>query len=191
MTQLDYFWGRKTHATWWTAFGSLVMVVGSPLWVFYMWISLEYQNGSVYQTAMAISDNGMYSFCDEYAPRLTMNALIGYATWVSLQALLFTLLPGPTSTGQMTPAGNLLQYKTNGLLAWVVTHCVVVVAASLGTLDLAIVANHWMGLLIATNAYGFLLAGFCHIKAHLSPSHPNDRKFSGTAICLYSSEADH
>ena len=182
MTKLESFWGRKTDATWWTAFASLVLVVVSPLWLSYTWISLEYHDGSVYHTAMAISENGLYSFCAQYAPRSTVSAFIGYAAWISFQALLYTILPGPISTGQMTPAGNLLQYKTNGLLAWVVTHCIVLVAGTLEMIDLAIVANHWMGLLVAANAYGILLAGFCQIKAHVSPSHPNDRKFSGTTI---------
>ena len=189
VTKLDSFWGRKTDATWWTAFASLLLVVVSPLWLSYIWITLEYHNGSVYQTAMAISENGFYSFCDQYGPRLTTNAFIGYAVWVSLQALMYTLLPGPISTGQMTPAGNILEYKTNGLLAWVVTHCIVLVAGTLKILDLAVVANHWMGLFVAANAYGILLAGFCQIKAHLFPSHPNDRKFSGTTIDPYTSEA--
>ena len=189
MTKLDSFWGRRTDATRWTAFASLVLVVVCPLWISYIWISLEYHNGSVYQTAVAMSEKGLYSFCHQYAPRPTMNAFIGYAAWVSLQALLYSLLPGPISLGQMTPAGNLLEYKTNGLLAWVVTHCIVVVAGTLKILELAIVANHWMGLLVAANAYGILLAGFCQIKAHVSPSHPNDRKFSSTTICPSTSEA--
>lgn len=89
----------------------------------------------------------------------------------------------------MTPAGNLLEYKTNGLLAWVVTHCIIVVAGTLKIVDLATVANHWMGLLVAANAYGILLAGFCQIKTPVSPSHPNDRKFSGTTIYPTTSEA--
>ena len=154
-----------------------------------MWITLEYHNGSLYQTAMAISENGLYSFCDKYAPRFQLDAFVSYAAWVSLQALLFTTLPGPISTGQMTPAGNLLEYKTNGLLAWVITHSVVVVAGILKLVDLATLANHWMGLLIAANVYGFLLAAFCQIKAHISPSHPNDRKFSGTTIYSYTPDA--
>ena len=182
MTKLESFWGRKTDATWWTAFASLVLVVVSPLWLSYTWISLEYHDGSVYQTAMAVSEKGLYSFYNQYAPQPTVSASIGYAAWISFQALLYTILPGPISTGQMTPAGNQLQYKTNGLLAWVVTHCIVLVAGALEMIDLAIVANHWMGLLVAVNAYGILLAGFCQIKAHVSPSHPKDRKFSGTTI---------
>ena len=108
-----------------------------------------------------------------------MRASIGYACWLAFQATLYRLLPGPLSTGQLTPAGNLLKYKTNGLLAWAVTHLLTVLAATFGLLDLALIANHWEGLLVAVNVYGMLLAAFCQIKAHLVPSHPNDRKFSG------------
>jgi 7-dehydrocholesterol reductase len=32
---------------------------------------------------------------------------------------------------------------------------------------------------VATNFFGFILTGVAYIKAHLSPSHENDRKFSG------------
>ena len=181
MTKLESVWGRKTDATWWTALASLLLVLVCPLWISYTWISLEYHDGSVYQTAKALSEDGLYSFCDKYAPRPSVTAFTGYAAWVAFQALLYTLLPGPISTGQMTPAGNLLEYKTNGLLAWTVTHLIVVAAATLNFVDLAIVANHWMGLLVAASAYGFLLAALCQIKAHVAPSHPNDRKFSG--IC--------
>lgn len=178
-------WGRKTNATWWTAFGSLVLVVVCPLWVVFIWISLEYHNGSVYEAAMSIWNQGLYDFCLKYGPRSSINTFMGYAAWVTFQGLLYTLLPGPVSTGQMTPGGNLLEYKTNGLLAWGVTHGIVLVAGTLRVIDMAIVSNHWMGLFVAANLYGILLAGFCQIKAHISPSYPNDRKFSGNAFCTY------
>ena len=179
MAEQDLFWGRKTQATWWMAFGSLLMVALCPVWISYNWITLEYYNGSVYETARAIAEDGLPAFLDHTFPRPSVKASVGYAAWVVAQGLLYSLLPGPISTGQMTPAGNLLTYKTNGLLAWFVTHAFVMVAGVLGVLDLALLANHWMGLLIAANGYGFLLSLFCQIKAHIAPSHPNDRKFSG------------
>lgn len=77
MTELESFWGRKTDATRWTALASLVLVVICPLWISYIWISLEYHDGSVYQTAMAMSEKELYSFCHQYAPRSTVNAFIG------------------------------------------------------------------------------------------------------------------
>ncbi len=38
------------------------------------------------------------------------------------------------------------------------------------------------GILVATNIYGYLLTLFAYTKAHLFPSHPEDRKFSGSSI---------
>ena len=179
MAELDACWGRKTQATWWTAFGSLLLVVVSPLWVSYNWITLEYYNGSMYETANAIVADGLPSFLNRNVPRPSVKTALGYCGWVVAQGVLYSLLPGPRSTGQMTPAGNMLKYKTNGLLAWVITHAFVVLAGLSGFLDLAILATHWMGLLVAANAYGYLLALFCQIKAHVAPSLPNDRKLSG------------
>ena len=182
MAEVDSCWGRKTQATWWTVFGSLLLVVMSPLWVTFNWITLEYYNGSVHETANAIATDGLPLFLNRRVPRPSVKASGGYILWLLAQGVLYSLLPGPRSTGQMTPAGNLLKYKTNGLLAWVVTHALVVMAGVFGVLDLALLTKHWMGLLVAANVYGLLLALFCQIKAHVAPSFPNDRKISGKQI---------
>ena len=175
----ERLWGRTTEATWATAAGALCIVVLSPVWIVANWITLEYFGGSLSVFFSAISSDGLIPFIQQYAPRPSMVASIGYVCWLAFQATLYSRLPGPISMGQLTPAGNLLQYKTNGLLAWVVTHLLTVLAATFGFLDLALIANHWEGLLVAVNVYGMLLAAFCVIKAHVAPSHSNDRKFSG------------
>ena len=175
-------WGRRTEATWTAAVGSLVLVLICPVWIVGNWITLEYFDGSLSDMLSAAYSDGLTSFTHQYAPRPSMESSIGYATWLAFQATLYSLLPGPISTGQLTPAGNLLKYKTNGLLAWVATHLLVLIAAISGILDLALIANHWEGLIIAVNVYGFLLAGFAQIKAHVAPTHPNDRKFSGKTL---------
>lgn len=179
MGTTELLWGRKTKATWDTALGSLVLVLICPVWIIFNWVTLEYFDGSLHNALSALASDGLLSFLESYAPRPSLESFVGYAVWVVFQAALYSALPGPISTGQLTPAGNLLEYKTNGLLAWIVTHVFVVVAALCGFLDLAIIANHWEGLLIVTNIYGFLLSVFCQIKAHVAPSHPKDRKFSG------------
>lgn len=44
----------------------------------------------------------------------------------------------------------------------------------------SIIARNWEGLLVAANAYGFLLTIFAWIKAHVAPTHSDDRKFTGS-----------
>jgi len=175
-------WGRKTQATWTTAFWSLVLVIVCPLWIITNWIALEYFGGSLQATVQAFFTEGPYLFFIEYAPQPTTRAFAGYGAWVLLQALFYSYLSGPLCTGQLTPAGNLLKYTTNGLLAYAITHILYIASSAVGVLDPAIIARNWEGLLVAINAYGMLLSAFAQVKAHVSPSYPGDRKFSGECI---------
>jgi len=51
-----------------------------------------------------------------------------------------------------------------------------------GLFSPAIIRDHWGSLLIAANVYGYFLTAFAYFKAHVFPSHPEDRKFSGSWI---------
>jgi 7-dehydrocholesterol reductase len=125
---------------------------------------------------------GPTSFLQQFAPRPNLQVNIGYGAWLLFQAALYQFLPSVLSSGQLTPAGHLLKYRTNGLLAWVVTHVLFLVTSYLGLLDPAILARNWEALLVSVNFYGFLLSGVAYGKAHLMPTHVGDRKFSGSVL---------
>jgi 7-dehydrocholesterol reductase len=154
------------------------MVLSPSLVVFY-WISLSSFHGSINMAWQLMLEMGPINFFRTYAPRPSVEASIGYGAWLLFQAALYLFLPSVISTGQLTPAGNLLKYRTNGLLAWFVTHGLFFGLSMSGHLDPAILAKNWEGLLVAANIWGFLLASIAYIKAHVSPSHELDRKFSG------------
>jgi 7-dehydrocholesterol reductase len=126
-----------------------------------------------------MSESGLTGFFLRYAPRSSSKATVGYGIWLLFQAALYQFLPSVLSSGQLTPAGNLLKYRTNGLLAWSITHVLFAASSLYGILDPAILAKNWEGLLLVTNVFGFLLTGVAYAKAHFSPSHEKDRKFSG------------
>ena len=153
-----------------------------PLLVFVLWSALEDFDGSLLASLSAFWSEGPVLFAAQLGPAFSLQACVGYVVWLSFQATLYTFLPCKTSTGQLTPAGNLLKYKTNGLSAWFVTHCLVFAAAMVGVLDLAIIAKHWGGILIAANIYGFFISTFSYMKAQVAPTHPEDRKFSGQKL---------
>ncbi|PMD25796.1 ERG4/ERG24 ergosterol biosynthesis protein [Hyaloscypha hepaticicola] len=125
---------------------------------------------------------GPINFFVLYGPRSSTKVSLGYGAWILFQIALYQFLPSKLSTGQLTPAGNLLKYRTNGLLAWIVTHVLFVALAVSGLMDPAILARHWEPLLVTTNIAGFLLTGLVYAKAHLSPTHEKDRKFSGSVL---------
>jgi 7-dehydrocholesterol reductase len=178
-SQIDLNWGRAHKPTWSASFACLGIVVLSPLLVIFSWITLSQYQGSLLNAAIAMCSEGAWPFLVQHSPTLSFQAIGVYALWVLTQAVLYNYLPARLSTGQLTPAGHLLQYYTNGLSAWVLTHVVLVSAAYFKWIDPAWIAKNWAGLLIATNTYGFLLSAFAYVKAYIAPTHAKDRKFSG------------
>lgn len=182
LDEIEQIWGRRTKATWFSAFLCFLLVTLPPVILTINFATLEYFDGSVLDTLTAFREEGPLRFFIDYSPRPDFNAAVGYLAWLLFQALLYTFLPGPLSTGQMTPAGNLLKYRTNGLNAWLLTHALFLTLGFSPFLDMAIIANNWQGLVVATYVYGFIISAISLVKAHLAPSHPNDRKFSGSII---------
>jgi len=151
----------------------------SPLMVLFSWITLSQYQGSLLNSTIAMSSMGPWHFVAQYCPTPSLPVFGGYAIWVLAQSVLYNYLPAKLSTGQLTPAGYLLQHYTNGFSAWVLTHAAFVLGILFGVIDPAWIAKNWSGLLVATNAYGFLLSAVVYIKAYISPTHAEDRKFSG------------
>jgi 7-dehydrocholesterol reductase len=172
-------WGRASKARWHHNLGALFLVSAPVLLVHTNWIALEHFGGSLTSTATSIIRNGFVPFAKHYFPQPSAAGFIGYAFWISLQALLYRYLPGPLCFGQQTPGGNLLSYTTNGVMAWAVTHLLFLAASVLGIIDPAIIAKTWPGLFVAANTYGFAMGIFALVKAYLAPSHPEDDKFTG------------
>ncbi len=178
-TDAKVVWGRWAGGSWLvtTACGGITLLC--PLLVIFLWIAMENFDGSLFATLSALWSTDLTSFAARFAPHSSVRAFIGYGSWLVFQAALYTLLPTKSGSGQLTPAGHLLQYNTNGLLAWALTHVLAVMAAVAGVFDPAVLAKHWEGLLVAANLYGFILSAFAFSKAYIAPTHPKDCKFSG------------
>ncbi|CAK1367642.1 7-dehydrocholesterol reductase [Cercospora beticola] len=176
-------WGAHSNkAKWESTVGVLTLIVGCPTLCIMNWVALEQFGGSLTKAIGAALDHGPVLYLLQNLPRPTKDAIMGYAAWLLFQAFLYGFLPGETCYGQKTPAGYQLHYRTNGLLAWTLTHALFIGGAWYGYIDPAIIARNWEGLLVACNIYGFVLAILAQVKGHLFPSHPEDRKFSGSWI---------
>ncbi|KAH7146843.1 ergosterol biosynthesis ERG4/ERG24 family-domain-containing protein [Dactylonectria estremocensis] len=176
-------WGRSTHrGSSLRAMGSAALVCLTPLFVAAWYISLTSFGGSLFAFLCAIRTDGFVPVFKEHYPHFTLQATLAYVCWLILQATLYLYLPGKTNTGQRTPAGHLLSYRTNGVAAWIVTRATYMSLCYLGILDPAFIPRNWGGLVAAMNLAGLFLAAFSNAKAHIMPSHPNDRKFSGSAF---------
>lgn len=159
-----------------------------PILAISFWIALESFDASLAAAYNEMLRLGVFSFMAQYGPKPAVPATVGYLIWIVTQTLFYQFLPSKLSCGQLTPAGNLLKYRTNGLLAWIVTHSLFAGLAVTGYLDPAIIARHWEGLLCMANVFGFAVPVVAYVKAHVAPTHASDRKFSG--MLGFSSFAD-
>lgn len=178
-------WGRFNCGSWTSTLGTGSIVAFCPLLVIIVQIALIHFDGSIFAALFAIFRLGPVEYARQFAPRPTADGFQIYGLWVLFQVALYRFLPAQRCYGQTTPAGHLLGYNVNGTAAWAVSHLAYAVAAYNGWVDPAIVAKNWMPLIIAFNAYGYFLAAFAFVKAHLFPTHEDDRKFSGSLIYDY------
>lgn len=182
-TQLS--WGRAPGGrTWFRSLLAASPVLLGPVSSLFAFVTLARYHGSLSEFLAAGFQDGFLTMLIKHGPKLTLKASAVYGLFILLQAVLFHWLPGSTNTGQRTPAGHLLTYRTNGLSAWVVTHVVYVVLCWYGVLDPGFIPRNWSGLVAAMNLVGFLVTAFAFAKAYAFPTHAEDRKFSGESGTL-------
>lgn len=172
--------GRRPDAV--RTLACILLLLGSPLFVAYVWLSCE-------RYACALSGPLLDAAGSRWSLRAVLDALpkptlAGFAmlaAWYLGQAALAVALPARTGYGAITPAGERLGYRLNGLLAWAVTHAVLyLVAFRWRLISPTLVADNWGGLLVAANAAGFLVAMLGYWRARARPSSA-DRRVTGNA----------
>lgn len=173
-------WGRSSiRRSWIRSLFSATPVALCPLVAVSCFITLSQFDGHLSRFIAAVQEDGALAVFSAHGPRFTAKGTFLYLCWIILQAGLARYLPGSISTGQRTPAGHLLAYRTNGLRAWIITHVLYAGLCWLGVLDPAFVPRNWGGLVAAMNLTGFAVSAFAYMKAYIQPTHADDRKFSG------------
>ncbi|CAJ0636348.1 12372_t:CDS:2 [Entrophospora sp. SA101] len=181
-------WGRDKDITYITVFFSAIIIICCPILVTLFWTICTHYQCSFYEPIhlfemMEFSKESFNEYFLQKLPSFSWEGLQIYFGWLIFQGLLYAFLPAKIGYGQQTPAGHILPYKVNGLLAWVITHLIFIFGAFYFELwKASIIHDKWGELFVAANIYGFFLTFFAYIKAYVSPSHPEDRKFSGSFI---------
>lgn len=184
-------WGRASYASFTTLLLTLSLFIFTPLFVLFFYISAFYFDGSLLKPLQLIA-SGNFNLIN-YLPPATLGSIALFATWFFIQLLLsrvpdvlHRIIPnfrGGDVYGAITPAGHKLLYRINGLQAWIISHIFFILGAFvLNWFSPTIIFDNWGPLLWVTNGVGFTLAIFAYIKAYVAPSHPEDRKFSGSAL---------
>ena len=178
-------WGRSSiRRSWLRSSFSATPVWLAPLIALSFFITLSQFDGSLSKFVEAVIQEGFFPLIIAHGPQFSIKGTLACMSFIALQAALYHYLPGPINTGQRTPAGHLLAYRTNGLWAWVVTHILFIALCWFGVLDPGFVPRNWGGLVAAMNLTGFLISSLAYAKAYLMPTHLHDRKFSGMLFFL-------
>lgn len=183
-------WGRNVNPNCITKIGTILLLIFAPLLTMFMvTCCLEYDGniGSV------LSD--LYKLNFIYFPKFNLKVFLMLCTWILFQYIL-ALLPdrltqlcssykGGFREGQHTPAGNILTYNINGLQSWMITHILFFVFSYMGIIDPAIIAKSWAELFVGANVIGYCFCTIMYIKARVSPTHPEDDKYTGNFFYDY------
>ncbi|KAI9098107.1 ergosterol biosynthesis ERG4/ERG24 [Phlyctochytrium arcticum] len=192
VAQTGKTWGRARDVSSLNIFICFCIMAFCPLMVIYFWMACDSFGCSLAAPVQFVLKNGtsdhalktgVTELITKHFPVPTKEGFMLAGGWIAFQAALYTFLPAKVGYGQMTPAGYTLPYVVNGLYAWIVTHALFFTASlGFGLFPASIIHDNWGALLVAANVYGYLLTLFCYLKAHIAPSHRDDRKFSGSII---------
>src|SRR5207249_338142 len=117
-------WGVRD--SWFRTWGfPLVLITLCPPLTTLLWIITVHHGGSVTDFVRTIGWDELIAQLP--SPSLAAAEILG--VWFVLQLALLKLLPGKTHLGPFTPMGNRPAYKMNGVLAFLLTHAILYVAA--------------------------------------------------------------
>lgn len=182
----NVLWGRRKQVSTVSGLVSLLFVLFGQLYVLFAQICMSHFSGSVKEGSRKLVEIWPVAFYNDYLPSITLGPVIGYVGWIAFQGLLYWALPGKIAYSPPTPGGNVLPYRMNGLLAFVLTISVIAGAVAYnGAKTIAGLAENWTSFLVVANAYGLLVALLAQVKGYVMPTCAKDRRMSGTSTAKY------
>jgi Delta14-sterol reductase len=153
--------------------GGLLLLVTLPPFTWYVWLCVSEFGGSLVLPTSQLA--GHVS-----AP--TAAAVVIYAVWFFVQAILQIAAPGKVHEGVPLFDGSRLKYKMNGWLSFWFTIGAAIGGAILGWIPATILYDQFGPLLTTVNIFAFLFSGFLYF--HGKASKTAERR-SGNAFYDY------
>lgn len=191
-------WGRAWEVDWFSLASVVFLLLFAPFIVYYFIMACDQYSCSLTAPVVDLA-TGRARLADIWAktPPVTTKAAQIYAAWVTLQVLLYMLLPdfchkflpgyvGGVQEGAVTPAGAVNKYEINGLQAWLLTHLLWFANAHLFSwFSPTIIFDNWIPLLWCANILGYTVSTFAMVKGYLFPTDARECKFTGNFFYNY------
>lgn len=138
----------------------------TPPGVLTVWMILAHFDGSVARFAAEIDGASFLALL----PRPSAYAAAIIVGWITFQALLLRLVPGPEHLGPVTPTGRRPPYRLNGVAAWVISHGIVVGTWLAGLWSASRVYNALGEILVTLNLAALVVCALLYLKGRTYPS---------------------
>ena len=150
--------------------GVLVMMIGFPLIMYYMWIGATYYNGKLPlpKKGQSISEFGEHLFNLAYTGAFpSLKAWTIYWTFFIFEALCYILLPGVQSKGKPLAhdGDKQLVYHCSGLWSWYVTIATALALHYTGLFKLYTLIDEFGPLMSVAILSGFLISFIAYLSA--------------------------
>lgn len=142
----------------------LLLVLAPPFVVLLHVVSTRF-NGSM--SDFAGSNPGLIW---EAVPAPSWNAIGIVLGWIGFATISMVVLPGGWVEGPITPSGLRPRYRNNGLLAWAVTHVLLVTGWATGLFRAADIYREFGALLIVLSLMALPLCALLYLKGRFFPS---------------------
>ena len=154
--------------------GPALLVSTTPILVIVLWMICAHFDGSI---ALFVTNIDAATFARLF-PRPTTTAAGILALWFGTQGALLAALPGRTHLGPVTPTGRQPRYRLNGVVAWTLTHVVLVATWALGLWSASTVVRELGAMIVILNVFALIFCAFLHWKGRRYPS-STDATYTG------------
>jgi len=159
----------------------LFLILVCPFAVVLLWYACVSWDGSL--TSMAAHSSSARLLRDWPWPTAASIKIV--LAFAALQGVLMVALPGKRILGPVTPAGDRVAYKVNGLLAWAATHALFYfVCIRFKWVSPGIVYDHFGAIVMTCNLFALVFCLFLYFKGVYFPS-GRDAGRSGNVVFDY------
>lgn len=166
----------------------LTLLTTCPPFVLVLWYTHTQLGGSLAELWAMMQAHGIFATIWEiWRPHLFGSgpawAILGI--FAAIQLVFLRVLPGRTVYGPVTPAGNVPEYRDNGLLAFTLTQGgFLALSYGAGLFDASILYTHLGDILGALNVFSLVFCLGLYLKGRFAPS-TADHGLSGNPIFDY------